>query len=80
MTNLSGVAGKTVTGSESLKTKALEASECGAIGVSWTTGQSGVITGPPALNEYAVDPVGVDKITPSAEISTGACLPIEISK
>ena len=74
------MAGKTVTGSESLKTSALEANECGAIGVNCTTGQSGVITGPPALREYAVEPVGVDKITQSAEISTGACRPIEISK
>ena len=74
------MAGKTVTGSESLKTSALDANECGAIGVNCTTGQSGVITGPPALRDYAVEPVGVDKITPSAEISTGACRPIEISK
>jgi len=74
------VAGKTVTGSESLKTSALDANECGAIGVNCTTGQSGVMTGHPALREYAVEPVGVDKITPSAEMSTGACRPIEISK
>ena len=45
----SGVAGKIVTGSRSLNTRAREAREWGAIGVSCSTGQSGVITGPPEL-------------------------------
>ena len=32
---------------------------------------------PPALSEYAVEPMGVEKMTPSAEISTGACRPTD---
>ena len=41
---------------------------CGAIGVTTTsTSTDGATIGPRAENEYAVDPVGVATITPSAE-------------
>ena len=39
---------------------------CGHIGVISNTFRVGNNTGPPADNEYAVEPVGVEKITPSA--------------
>ena len=45
------VAGKTLTASLSLKTKARDAREWGQIGASCNTGTSGVTTGPPALKE-----------------------------
>ena len=38
-----------------------------AIGVTTMQGTDGETMGPPALNEYAVEPVGVAEITPSAE-------------
>ncbi len=39
---------------------------CGEIGVSTTQRRSGDAIGPPAENEYAVLPVGVATISPSA--------------
>ena len=38
---------------------------CGAIGVITNNFCSGVTIGPPAESEYAVEPVGVEIITPS---------------
>ena len=38
---------------------------CGQTGVTPITFKFGVIIGPPADNEYAVDPVGVLNIIPS---------------
>ena len=38
---------------------------CGDIGVNTNELLDGEITGPPQLNEYPVDPVGVDTIKPS---------------
>ena len=38
---------------------------CGASGVSRNEWHEGATIGPPALNEYAVEPVGVEIITPS---------------
>ena len=38
---------------------------CGEIGVRTRDLQDGDITGPPQLNEYPVDPVGVETIKPS---------------
>ena len=38
---------------------------CGANGVSRNEWHEGAKIGPPALNEYAVEPVGVEMITPS---------------
>ena len=38
---------------------------CGANGVSKNERHEGATIGPPALNEYAVEPVGVEIITPS---------------
>ena len=43
----------------------LSIKECGQIGVSIIQSASGLTTGPPAAMEYAVEPVGVDIITPS---------------
>jgi hypothetical protein len=40
---------------------------CAAIGVTTMHGTEGETIGPPALNEYAVEPVGVAEMTPSAE-------------
>jgi hypothetical protein len=40
---------------------------CGATGVTSKHGIAGVTIGPPAENEYAVDPVGVATMTPSAD-------------
>ena len=40
---------------------------CGAMGVSTKLLDSGIITGPPQLNEYPVEPVGVATIRPSAQ-------------
>ncbi|MPN37868.1 hypothetical protein SDC9_185389 [bioreactor metagenome] len=40
--------------------------ECGEIGVIHITAESGKSIGPPQASEYAVDPVGVDIISPSA--------------
>ena len=41
--------------------------ECGQIGVIKMQSISGEIIGPPADSEYAVEPVAVDKIKPSAQ-------------
>jgi hypothetical protein len=38
---------------------------CGQIGVITNAGTDGAIIGPPALMEYAVDPVGLATIKPS---------------
>ena len=38
---------------------------CGDMGVRTTARHEGDIIGPPALSEYAVDPVGVDTMIPS---------------
>ena len=46
-------------------TKGLTFKLCGAMGVSIILSLLGSITGPPQLNEYPVDPVGVDIINPS---------------
>src|SRR4051812_16846728 len=51
---------------KSTTTKALCVSECGHTGVTTNASTAGINIGPPAANEYAVDPVGVDTITPSA--------------
>lgn len=40
---------------------------CGATGVKTTARIRGDSTGPPAAKLYAVEPVGVATITPSAE-------------
>ena len=40
---------------------------CGAIGEMMKLFESGVTMGPPTLIEYAVDPVGVDTMRPSAQ-------------
>jgi hypothetical protein len=40
---------------------------CGAIGVIAMTPEFGTSNGPPAASEYAVEPVGVVTITPSAQ-------------
>ena len=40
---------------------------CGAIGVKIKLSASGMITGPPQLSEYPVEPVGVETIRPSAQ-------------
>ena len=45
---------------------------CGQIGVMTKTPDSGARIGPPADNEYAVDPVGVATIRPSALNSVNA--------
>jgi len=47
------------------KTTGLCVSECGQIGVSAKTLVKGKRTGPPAERLYAVEPVGVETITPS---------------
>ncbi len=39
---------------------------CGAIGVIHRAAADGATIGPPAASEYAVEPVGVAMITPSA--------------
>src|SRR5947208_16711602 len=39
---------------------------CGQIGVMHSAGTVGKMIGPPAESEYAVDPVGVEMISPSA--------------
>ena len=39
---------------------------CGATAVRLSTPDSGAMIGPPFDSEYAVDPVGVDIISPSA--------------
>jgi len=41
-------------------------SMCGEMGVSSTQRWAGDTIGPPAENEYAVEPVGVATMTPSA--------------
>src|ERR1039457_5708439 len=41
-------------------------SMCGQMGVRQMAGTDGKIIGPPAESEYAVDPVGVARISPSA--------------
>ena len=40
---------------------------CGAMGVSAITPESGARRGPPAAREYAVEPVGVATMRPSAQ-------------
>lgn len=40
---------------------------CAAIGVIMKFEDCGVTIGPPRLNEYAVEPVGVEIISPSAQ-------------
>ena len=44
-------------------------SEWGQMEVTTKQSVSGLTTGPPAAIEYAVEPVGVDTITPSARTS-----------
>ena len=56
-----------VTTCPALSTNERSKTMCAAIGVSTRQGTSGVTIGPRALNEYAVEPVGVATITPSAE-------------
>ena len=41
-------------------------SMCGQIGVRQMAGTDGKMIGPPAESEYAVEPVGVEMIRPSA--------------
>jgi hypothetical protein len=48
------------------KTKGLFDIVCGEIGVKTNPSKSGDRIGPPADSEYAVDPFGVDNISPSA--------------
>lgn len=55
-----------MTSDDSGITKGLKDSESGAIGVSSVDGTDGATIGPPADMEYAVDPVGVATINPSA--------------
>ena len=47
-------------------TNGLDVRECGDIGVTTKLSTSGLIIGPPEDKEYAVDPVGVAIIKPSA--------------
>ena len=54
-------------------TSGREVSECGAVGVIIKESTLGVIIGPPADNEYAVDPVGVAIIKPSELYSQTLC-------
>ena len=48
------------------RTAGLLSRECGQIGVTQTADNEGSSIGPPADKEYAVDPVAVAAITPSA--------------
>src|SRR2546423_1913063 len=41
-------------------------SECGQTGLMTNASTDGIRIGPPAASEYAVEPVGVETITPSA--------------
>ena len=50
----------------SLKSTGRAVSVCAQIGVTRIERSVGSTTGPPAESEYAVDPVGVEKISPSA--------------
>lgn len=50
------------------------------MGVTTITAASGERIGPPALIEYAVEPVGVEMISPSAVYSLTECPPIESSR
>ena len=52
--------------SESGITKGLTFRVCGATGAITKSEHSGISIGPPTLNEYPVDPVGVATINPSA--------------
>lgn len=56
-----------VTVDESGITKGLAFRLCGAIGVITKLLVEGSKIGPPQLNEYPVDPVGVETISPSAQ-------------
>ena len=47
--------------------KGLAVKLCGAIGVITKQFEVGIITGPPQLKEYPVEPVGVEIIKPSAQ-------------
>ena len=47
-------------------------SVCGQMGVIARTFESGVSSGPPADSEYAVEPVGVQTIKPSAFYSVSS--------
>lgn len=49
------------------KIKERENSECVQIGVKRIPSIFGSTTGPPAEREYAVEPVGVEMITPSEQ-------------
>jgi hypothetical protein len=51
---------------ESLRSIGRKERECGQIGVSRMAGMSGCTSEPPAEREYAVEPVGVEKMHPSA--------------
>ena len=50
----------------SLRTIGRKLSVCGQIGVSRMPGMEGWVRGPPAEREYAVEPVGVEMMQPSA--------------
>jgi len=52
--------------SEAGTTSGRTVSECGQMAVTTMHSTSGTTMGPPADSEYAVEPVGVAKITPSA--------------
>ena len=47
-------------------TSGLAVKVCAQIGTITNASISGLITGPPALKQYAVEPVGVETIIPSA--------------
>src|SRR6185369_3566376 len=55
-------------------------SMCGQIGVRQMVGTDGKIIGPPALKEYAVDPVGVAIIKPSALYRQTNCSSTYVSR
>src|ERR1019366_3605189 len=55
-------------------------SRCGQIGVTSIAFTVGITIGPPADRLYAVDPVGVDRITPSARNTATGWPSIETEK
>ena len=55
-------------------------SVCGQMGVRQMAGTAGKITGPPADSEYAVEPVGVEMISPSALYSQTSCWSTQASR
>ena len=54
-------------------------SVCGAMGVRMTASVPGASSGPPAESEYAVEPVGVAKISPSAQYVLSGAPPARTS-